>query len=1111
MNRAFRKTISLLVTLSLFFACCGTIAATASTDTIYQSDLYFWYHPGYLLNQSGLSAYRQATSSTMFNILNDYFDSDTAKWTTIKTAIGSISPVELAKLISDNWGGTEFTYQNALDAANKSFITTLLNADSASCSELGTAAKITKRGKQIISLIDTFDKEVFPTETTEDHIIIEYFAMLSENGVFVYLSETQLTIVRERVLTDLSALKTALGAGTTALKAAEAVSLALLIEDVRAELLDELISAAPSNSDLYAGMTRLKSQLRNGWSSYFGENYLKDEALKKLSSALEKGLLGSFSSPYGFVKLILELASWITFDILFDVPDLSDLSKQQILLSYSTSLYGFLIDKLQQFNTEVSVRDVIEYQTYFDAFIAATNAALSATEELTLSSNEAQLTTTQSEYKSYGYDTYISSAKKALSDISPDERVLREGGAKTISLPVCFSAPSDVIAEGYAYCFGNSYPLDLTLTGSGKLSLDGISALCVEGDLTLNCSGDLAIPVETTGNVSIGSSTVTLNSLTLNGTDTQGVSGPLKAETLTANCPSFQQSGNLTVEALCLNSVDATIKGAITATGSVYGPSARVSGGKNVFLSGGTVLGGQWNGDLTVQNAALNSVEIQGDLYDKGGSVYGGSTSILRDLTCSGGSSVQSGATLSLYGTGQFSGTVSGGGTIRAYGDVSVSNGVSMAGRLSVCGSVPQDITGEFTVDSLSFANGDHSAKVWNTVTVTALMENPSGTVTTVTPVFLAEGAVLSGRFSGSLSTATLTLPKDAAIGGNLTLRSGGTLRGTDATVDGKLILSGAGTIDGCKLTVGGLSSADALTLQNDAAITVRGDASVGGTLTNPSELVVLGDLTLNGLTATGTLRVRGDTVVSGTTTLSGLTLDGSFRQQIAGSSFTVGDLKLHNTSGRPVKLAQTITVTGRYDNPSTTVQGGSILGGLETAPGVTTDTTVRGDLKLSEPLVLTGCTLTVNGAVSVPTVTLTNARLIVNGALSLTGSAGTVDQDSGLTVRGELSANSGTLTVDGALDVRGDLLLGSAALTGGTLALGGDLYGSGQLRPSTLTLNGLIRQRISADDLHTGSVTLSNSSKGGVLLLKKLYYSGTLEEGSTAVFNGEMFIKEGN
>jgi hypothetical protein len=87
--------------------------------------------------------------------------------------------------------------------------------------------------------------------------------------------------------------------------------------------------------------------------------------------------------------------------------------------------------------------------------------------------------------------------------------------------------------------------------------------------------------------------------------------------------------------------------------------------------------------------------------------------------------------------------------------------------------------------------------------------------------------------------------------------------------------------------------------------------------------------------------------------------------------------------------------------------------------------------------------------------------------------------------------------------------LLGSASLTGGALTLGGDLYGSGEVRVSSLTLNGLIRQRMEGTNVHTGDLTLQNRSKGGILLVQKLSYSETYTPNGTALYNETNLVKE--
>ena len=624
----------------------------------------------------------------------------------------------------------------------------------------------------------------------------------------------------------------------------------------------------------------------------------------------------------------------------------------------------------------------------------------------------------------------------------------------------------------------------------------------------LELYGAFPVPIEAGGDVTaIGGS---VPALTLTGSGTQTVNGSLNTGEVTANCPYLKLSGTLTTDTLRLYGDSVSVTGNVNVTGTLCGYAPAISGGKKVLFSGGTVERGHWNGDLSVQNASLTDVLISGGLYDKGGTCYTGSTTMKGALDCTGASSIGDFAVLTVYGPAWFSSPLTGDGQLVLYGDLGTPDGITIPQEVTLCGSVLQEVSGAFSVDIIHFSNtGQSGIVVWNKVTVTGLLDNPSGKVDTKTPVYLAETACVASNFNGALSVLNWPLHTSADVSGDLYIRSGGTVSGTALNVNGMLKAEGAATLDGCMVTAGSLNSPSALTLANGASVLVSGTADLGGTLTNPTEVVVRGDLFLSGLAASGALRTEGDIAVSGTTKLGALTLDGAFKQGIYGSDFTVGDLKIYNTSGRPLTLAQTITVTGCYDNPSTTVQGGTIKGGAETAENVTADTVHHGDLKLEMPLTVTDCALVVNGKVSVKSITLVNATLTINGDVTLTGGTTAIDEDSRMTVNGSLFSASGAITLDGAMEVRGDMLLESTTMTGGDLSLGGDLYGSGALRPQSLTLSGLIRQRIGATNLHTGDLVLSNSSKGGILLEQKLYYTGTYSPGATALFNSGNLVKE--
>ena len=710
-------------------------------------------------------------------------------------------------------------------------------------------------------------------------------------------------------------------------------------------------------------------------------------------------------------------------------------------------------------------------------------------------------------------------------------------------------------------------------------------------------------------------------------------------------------SGSGTVPRLLLTGDRQRVEGAIAVTELLSGPSAGVEGGKSLVFSGTVIRRNDWPGDLTLSGADLTDVRFRGSVEDRGGTHYRGDCRVDRALTLKAASTLE-GGTLSVYGTAEAKAALEGTGKLRLYGDLFVTDGISFGPALGLQGKVPQEVSGSFTVGSLRFANTGQGIRVRGRITVRTALENPAGRVTCDQPFYVEKDAVVSSGFACPLSVENWTVPEDMVLNSDLTVRSGGVLKGTSGAVKGILKLPEGGGLDGLKLTVRTLQAPASLTLDKGAVLTVQGCGEMGGAVTGDGELIVGDDLFLKGVTADVPIRAAGDLTVQAASSLASLTLNGSRPQHITGAALQTAWLKVTGSADRPLYLTQTLTVTGALDAPHLRVTGGgSIVGGLVSA-AITEDTAVPNGLCLTDPLTVTGCTLTVegpltvpqvtlteaslivrgnlnltggasvldasssltvqgtltsasgtiqnegtaeiagdlilhstavtggavtlggdlfgagsiqldsltrtgkgrqrtqasglvirlpaqaegdeitqdlvlpagltrtepltvtgcrveiNGPVSLPSLTLTEAQVTVNGPLTLTGGTTKVDEDSRLTVRGTMEANSGTLTVDGTLEVRSDLQLRGAALTGGTVILGGDLCGTGALRPASLTLNGLVRQRVEASNLETGSLILANASRGGVVLKKDLRVTGAAEPGNTALFGGEHLIR---
>lgn len=660
--------------------------------------------------------------------------------------------------------------------------------------------------------------------------------------------------------------------------------------------------------------------------------------------------------------------------------------------------------------------------------------------------------------------------------------------------------------------------LSLVTRNTGSVSFDRMyvgNASYIADDPVPITTGDIEVygttdlKVSASGDVVGSDSGGSLDTLILSGQGAQALSGKITAGSLTANCAELTQSGSLTAGVLLLNGAKATIEGKVSVTDTLNGANVKLTGGKNIVFSGQNIENGRFNGDLTVQNATVSSIRFAQSIYDKGGTVYAGDVQIDKIYNLQGASTIQNSGRLKIYGTAELYAALSGG-ALDLYGDLIVSTNLNLTTDLSLLGRVGQDVSGTFTVDTIRFNNSStQGVNVLNTLTVNRWIENPGGKVNIGT-VNLGENAKIAGDYKGTVSVLNWNPDPGTVVTVPLRVRSGGVITGDSLRVENSLILEGAATIDGCRITARGLTSPSALTLQNGAQVTVTGSATVSGTLANPTEFTVYGDLILNGVTAAGPVCARGDIYVSGTTRLNDLFIDGFQTHEISGSSFSVANLSIINPPGKALKLGQTISVTGTYLTPNAKVTGGTIREIPGSGDTITEDTTINTLWTSSNALTVTDCTLTVNGPVSVPNLVLTNATLVINGKLTLTSSSTTsIDESSVVTVNGMLTASSGTINLDGAMNVRSDCIMGSTKLTGGNLIIGSDLYGSAELRPETLTISGLTPQCISADNLHAVDVIIHNPSKSGVTIEKAVYYSGTLDQDGSIRSGEEKLTKE--
>ena len=405
---------------------------------------------------------------------------------------------------------------------------------------------------------------------------------------------------------------------------------------------------------------------------------------------------------------------------------------------------------------------------------------------------------------------------------------------------------------------------------------------------------------------------------------------------------------NLNNQNMSLSGVEFTSK--IYVTDTLYSAStAAYAQGQNVVLTGNAKLNGNTiRGNISAEDwNCTSSVEIQGVLYASGGITVAEGANITAagyqqssgtltlaanslldcndSITINASLSISPGSTLQSEGDLLLGGTTTNSGAISAAGDCKLT-GALTGGTLSVGGSL--DASAALSPDDLQFESkvAQHFSNTAATTVKRLTIRNSSrsgftvGSVIQVTERFTNECAnLINGdniRLTGGAEyTDNGETKGDFSVSGNYTVKSGTTL-----TVNGDLYLQ-----EGAVLTVedGATLSVRRSVLSGGASVIVKsgGTLEVADHWSSASDTFQIdGDLTITGdakwtsatVSAAGCITFRGDLAVSGGTWHDpNVAFISKLPQVVSGSSFTVGDLTVDNTSNTGIRFDTTVTPSG--------------------------------------------------------------------------------------------------------------------------------------------------------------------------------------------------------
>ena len=323
MKKQLFRLLALFLTLSILFSCIASAApATDDEQTVYYSDLFYGYSADYLVSHY-LRSYAVHTADVMLRMQEDYMNSPDSILSGFHTNLEGITDIRTTiTLIGDFLGLSDFTYEQALDAANQDLFVNLFNCTASDGVRIvGEQGRFAETYGYIGDLLQEFNQQFDLSSLPATDAFQKFFSILIEEQVFVGISVSTLTDVLSELVANADK---AFSFASDTYEALEAFCVALLMEDLRITMLDDILDNAVPGSTLSAGISRLKSQLSNGFVSYFYYNYVTKNLIDKIIDVLNNAIYSG--TPYLLIPAILNLGRSVILDHLLQDANTAFLS-----------------------------------------------------------------------------------------------------------------------------------------------------------------------------------------------------------------------------------------------------------------------------------------------------------------------------------------------------------------------------------------------------------------------------------------------------------------------------------------------------------------------------------------------------------------------------------------------------------------------------------------------------------------------------------------------------------------------------------------------------------------------------------------------------------------
>ena len=487
----FKRVLSFVLVFIILAVGLPVTRLTAKAEDVdysEYSDILYAYSD--YLNDSGyLQKYIQDTQGAFDSVYMDYIEStDFIAMSVKESLLKSVNLVEWLQIMGSALGLNNYVYENALDNANELFVKHLLSASQMTMVDtMGAGSDWAEKLSKIAELYEHYEKwadSVSATDTEKLNMSMEF---LYNSGILETVSDSDIKALQYIVIENDTASKMFSTVGDV-LKAGKALMIALVMEDMRVYTVDCIMKFSPQGA-LGDGMQRLQSQLKNGFVSYFAENFLKGEIIKKISDDLVDRVvsygMGS-ATVFSVVKLIVEVSVFVIFDVIFDVDSLDDFTTQRIITEYAYDCSSMLMSANKIFEKSFTHDDIVDYQNLYTVLRAITDASFEASRAISLTSNVGSLNYYENNYKDDNlYEKTIKDVKEIVDKIPVAERrrTFYENWYVNENAVVDFG--SDILSNSEFYCPEGEFCGNVTLAETKQIIIPEDANVKIAGDLNL--------------------------------------------------------------------------------------------------------------------------------------------------------------------------------------------------------------------------------------------------------------------------------------------------------------------------------------------------------------------------------------------------------------------------------------------------------------------------------------------------------------------------------------------------------------------------------------------------------------------------------------------------